>query len=74
MNNAQNSTIPVLPSRTIADSPDQARVLAARIELAVAMGQDGLARELHGRLKALPLPEAQRRRVHEEFAVLDRLP
>ena len=74
MGNTQNRIIPVLLSRAIADSPDQARALAARIELAVAMGQDALARELHGRLKALPLPEAQRRRVHEEFAVLDRLP
>ena len=74
MNNTQNSIIPVLPGRTIPDSPDQARALAARIELAVAMGQDALARELHARLKALPLPEVQRRRMHEEFAVLDRLP
>ncbi len=74
MNNAGNTMIPPLPSRAIADSPDQARALAARIELAVAMGQEQLARELHARLKALPLPDAQRRRMHQEFAVLDRLP
>jgi hypothetical protein len=74
MNNAENTMIPLLPSRAITDGPDQARALAARIELAIAMGQDQLARELHSRLKALPLPEEQRRRVHQEFAVLDRLP
>jgi hypothetical protein len=74
MSNAENTMIPLLPSRTIAEGPDQARALATRIELAVAMGQDQLARELHARLKALPLPEAQRRRMHQEFAVLDRLP
>lgn len=73
MSNAENIMIPQLPSRPIADGPEQAQALAARIELAVAMGQDQLARELHARLKALPLPDAQRRRIHQEFAVLDRL-
>ncbi|OEO32608.1 hypothetical protein VW23_010755 [Devosia insulae DS-56] len=68
-----DTNIPVLPSRAIEDSPDQARALAARIELAVAMGQQQVAEELYRRLLALPLSEAERGRMHAEFAVLDRL-
>lgn len=68
-----DNSIPVLPSRAIADSPDQARALAARIELATAMGQQQVAAELYRRFRALPLSGAERRRMHAEFAVLDRL-
>lgn len=64
-------TIPVLTDA--ASSGGDARALAARIELAVAMGQQQVAADLHRRFQALPLSEAERRRVHAEFAVLDRL-
>jgi hypothetical protein len=69
--NAENITIPVLPSAN--GRPDEAEALAARIELALAMGQQQVAAELHRRFLALPLSEAERRRIHTEFAVLDRL-
>ncbi len=70
--NAQNITIPVLP--LVANGrPDEAKALAARIELAVAMGQRQVATDLHRRFVALPLSEAERHRIHTEFAVLDRL-
>jgi len=68
-----DNSIPILPSRTIPDGPDQARALAARIELAMAMGQQQVAADLHRRLMALPLSDVERRRMHAEFAVLDRL-
>lgn len=64
-------TIPVLTDAT--SSGGDARALAARIELALAMGQQQVAADLHRRFQALPLSEAERRRVHAEFAVLDRL-
>lgn len=64
-------TIPVLTNTAITGD---ARALAARIELAVAMGQQQVATDLHRRFKALPLSETERRRMHAEFAVLDRLP
>jgi hypothetical protein len=65
-------TIPVLP--LAADGrPDEAQALAARIELALAMGQQQVALDLYRRFLALPLSETERRRIHTEFAVLDRL-
>lgn len=69
---SEEITIPVLTSATA--SFGDARALAARIELAVAMGQTQVATDLHRRFRALPLTETERRRMHEEFAVLDRLP
>ena len=68
----QAITIPVL-STTIPGG-DDARALASRIELAVAMGQQQVATDLYRRFQTLPLSDAERRRVHQEFAVLDRLP
>lgn len=65
-------TIPVLTSA--ASSGGDARALAARIELAMAMGQQQVATDLRRLFQALPLSETERRRVHAEFAVLDRLP
>jgi hypothetical protein len=70
--NAENITIPVLPVAA-SSGPDEAQALAARIELAVAMGQQQVATDLHRRFQALPLSDAERRRMHAEFAVLDRL-
>lgn len=67
----QEVTIPVLTG-AIPSSSD-ARALASRIELAIAMGQQQVATDLYRRLQALPLSEVERRRVHQEFAVLDRL-
>lgn len=71
--NAENITIPVLATGPADGRPDEAQALAARIELAVAMGQQQVAIDLHRRFLALPLSEAERRRIHGEFAVLDRL-
>ena len=68
----EDITIPVLPVGSTG-LPDEARTLAARIELAVAMGQHQVAAELYRRLTALPLSDTERRRIREEFAVLDRL-
>ncbi len=65
-------TIPVLTGAV--GGGGDARALASRIELAVAMGQHQVATDLHRRLQALPLSDSERRRVHQEFAVLDRLP
>ena len=64
-------TIPVLSSAT---GNGDARALAARIELALAMGQTQVATDLHRLFQALPLSDTECRRVHAEFAVLDRLP
>ena len=69
--NAENISIPVLPSAANG-RPDEAQALTARIELALAMGQQQVATDLHRRFQALPLSEAERRRIHAEFAVLDR--
>lgn len=68
----QEITIPVLTAAI--PSGDDARALASRIELAIAMGQQQVATDLYRRFQALPLSDAERRRVHREFAVLDRLP
>ena len=68
----EDITIPVLPVGST-DLPDGARTLAARIELAVAMGQHQVAADLYRRLTALPLSDTERRRMHQEFAVLDQL-
>lgn len=64
-------SIPVL-SGSVSGSSD-ARALASRIELAIAMGQHQVATDLNRRLRALPLSDAERRRMHQEFAVLDQL-
>ncbi len=40
----------------------------------MAMGQQQVATDLHRLFQALPLSETERRRLHAEFAVLDRLP
>jgi hypothetical protein len=71
--NEENITIPVLPVAPAGGRPDEAHALAARIELALAMGQHQVAMDLHRRFLALSLSEAERRRVYTEFAVLDRL-
>lgn len=71
--NAENITIPVLPVAPGSGRPDEAQALAARIELALAMGQHQAATDLYRRFLALPLSETERRRIHTEFAVLDRL-
>ena len=71
--NAENITIPVLPVAVAGGRPDEAQTLAARIELAVAMGQQQVATDLHRRFLALPLSETERRRIRTEFAVLDRM-
>jgi hypothetical protein len=65
-------TIPVLSSAAVGGG--DARALAARIELAMAMGQQQVATDLHRLFQALPLSDIERRRMHAEFAVLDRLP
>lgn len=64
-------SIPVLSS-SFASSGD-ARALASRIELAVAMGQHQVATDLNRLFQALPISDSERRRIHQEFAVLDRL-
>lgn len=64
-------TIPVLSNAT---GNGDARALASRIELAMAMGQQQVVTDLHRLFRALPLSNAERRRIHAEFAVLDRLP
>ena len=71
--NAQNITIPVLPVAPASGRPDEAQSLAARIELAFAMGQQQVVTDLHRRFLALPLSDAERLNIHTEFAVLDRL-
>ena len=68
---SEEITIPVLSGAVT--SGGDARALASRIELAVAMGQHQVATDLHRRFQALPLSETERRRMHQEFAVLDRL-
>ena len=65
----QGITIPVLTGTIPGDS--DARALASRIEL--AMGQHQVATDLRRRLRALPLSDAERQRVYEEFAVLEQL-
>ena len=71
--NAENITIPVLPVAPGGGRPDEAQALAARIELALAMGQHQVVMDLYRRFLAVPLSETERRRIHTEFAVLDRL-
>ena len=63
----QEITIPVLTT----PGEGNARALASRIELAVAMGQHQVAMDLHRRVQGLPLSDGERRRMHQEFAVLD---
>jgi len=65
----QEITIPVLTT----PGEGNARALASRIELAVAMGQHQVAMDLHRRFQALPLSDGERRWMHQEFAVLDQL-
>lgn len=67
----QEITIPVLTTAIPGDG--NARALASRIELAVAMGQHQVAMDLYRRFQALPLSDSERRRMHQEFAVLDQL-
>lgn len=60
-----------LAHKELEPSLDHARVLAARVELAVAMDDTERARSLYTQLKDMPLPEADRQTLKEELPALD---
>ncbi|WP_224248256.1 VOC family protein [Hyalangium gracile] len=61
-------------ARNEAASPfEQARALAARAELAVALGDEERARALRTELQQLPLSEEERLRLGDELQAADRL-
>ncbi|MAS37483.1 MAG: hypothetical protein CL610_26020 [Anaerolineaceae bacterium] len=52
---------------------DRARVLAARAELAVALGDDARLQALRDELNQMPLSDEDRRQFHDELHAADRL-
>ena len=52
---------------------DHARVLAARMELAVALGESGRVSEIRDELARIPLADAERTAYHDELTAADRL-
>lgn len=57
------------------DAPvlERARVIAARAELAVALGETAQARQLLQDLESMPLTKADRKKYADEFAAAERL-
>src|SRR5262245_17875745 len=55
------------------DPVDRARALAARAELAIAMGDEKLAREIRSKLRRITLSDEDRNRFRDELEAADRV-